>query len=248
MEQRQRRQCPIHPIRRHGDDRPGKNRSRPKSDVHRRRLHDCRRRSRVETGADQRRRRRSRPQYDRSADAGQTATINAMIAGNPGVGLTKTGAGTLVLGGANAYTGTTAINAGVVSMSGRVQPRRGRCAGIVQRRNLATDGARRFAGRPSVRISARRRNHRHRQQHLAALTTGWSGAGTLTKIGAGTLRLDGVGAAFSGSRRRATGHAATGSSQTLAGCSMIDVRRRGHARRYRHRRRILPRRLRQPRR
>ena len=43
-------------------------------------------------------------------DLGQTATLNATIVGNPGVGVTKTGLGTLVLGGVNTYTGPTTVN------------------------------------------------------------------------------------------------------------------------------------------
>ena len=47
--------------------------------------------------------------------SGIDATINSIIAGS--VGLTKTGAGTLTLGGTNTYTGTTAVNAGILSIS-----------------------------------------------------------------------------------------------------------------------------------
>lgn len=43
---------------------------------------------------------------------GMTATINSTLAG--AAGLLKSGTGTLVLGGANTYTGTTAINAGTL--------------------------------------------------------------------------------------------------------------------------------------
>jgi fibronectin-binding autotransporter adhesin len=50
---------------------------------------------------------------------GTTLTLNGVIADNPGGAdnLVKTGAGTLVLGGANTYTGTTTVNAGVLSIS-----------------------------------------------------------------------------------------------------------------------------------
>ncbi len=44
--------------------------------------------------------------------SGNTATINVSIVGNPGVGLTKTGAGTLVLKGNNFYTGETIVHEG----------------------------------------------------------------------------------------------------------------------------------------
>lgn len=45
-----------------------------------------------------------------------TATINAPIISNPGVGITKTGAGTLVLGGINTYTGPTIISNGTLAL------------------------------------------------------------------------------------------------------------------------------------
>jgi autotransporter-associated beta strand protein len=45
------------------------------------------------------------------------ATVTSVIAGS--AGLTKTGAGALVLNGANTYTGGTVINGGTISISGR---------------------------------------------------------------------------------------------------------------------------------
>ncbi|HEX5500432.1 MAG TPA: autotransporter domain-containing protein, partial [Thermomicrobiales bacterium] len=50
--------------------------------------------------------------------AGNTATINAVISGNAGVGLSKAGAGTLVLSGANTYDGGTTITAGTLRLTG----------------------------------------------------------------------------------------------------------------------------------
>jgi fibronectin-binding autotransporter adhesin len=47
---------------------------------------------------------------------GQSGAISAVLAG--GVGLTKTGTGTLVLSGANTYTGTTTITAGTLQLAG----------------------------------------------------------------------------------------------------------------------------------
>jgi fibronectin-binding autotransporter adhesin len=48
--------------------------------------------------------------------SGKTATISAIIEGS--YGFTKTGAGTLVLSGANTYTGTTTLSAGTLALSG----------------------------------------------------------------------------------------------------------------------------------
>lgn len=50
-----------------------------------------------------------------STGTGITATINSVIAGS--AGLTKSGGGTLILGGNNSYTGTLAIDAGILSVA-----------------------------------------------------------------------------------------------------------------------------------
>ncbi|AOO81455.1 hypothetical protein BHK69_14215 [Bosea vaviloviae] len=50
-----------------------------------------------------------------TTDAGVTATIGSTIAG-AGIGLTKQGAGTLILTGANSYDGGTTINAGTLQL------------------------------------------------------------------------------------------------------------------------------------
>lgn len=49
--------------------------------------------------------------------AAHTATINATIVGNTGVGLTKTGEGTLVLGAANTFTGITSVQDGTLKLT-----------------------------------------------------------------------------------------------------------------------------------
>jgi len=157
------------------------------------------------------------------ASAGHTATINVTIAGNPAAGLTKTGEGTLVLGGVNTYRGTTAVNAGAVSISAV--------------NNLGAVGAGVWFNGGTLRLTASvDLQGDHPCAFLAdggtidtgnytftTLTTGWSGAGALTKIGAGTLRLDGLGNGFSGAVAVQEGTLQLGSSQSLAGCPTIDV-------------------------
>ncbi len=48
---------------------------------------------------------------------GQTATYNGIIAGSGTHALTKAGTGTLILGGANTYTGNTTVSNGVIRMT-----------------------------------------------------------------------------------------------------------------------------------
>ncbi len=99
-----------------------------------------------------------------AVDGGITATIQSVIVGDAGRGLRKTGTGTLILLGANRYTGGTVIEAGTlsgntVSLTGEISNQ-----GTVVF-NQVTDGV--FAGRIS-------------------------GSGGLTKSGAGTLNLEGT--------------------------------------------------------
>ena len=51
--------------------------------------------------------------------AGRTATVDAVLEGTTGT-LTKTGNGTLVLGGANTYSGDTAVSAGTLLVNGAI--------------------------------------------------------------------------------------------------------------------------------
>ena len=97
-----------------------------------------------------------------TTDTGITATINSVLSGS--AGMTKAGAGTLVLGGTNNYTGGTLISAGVlqgdtISLQGTIT----NSGSIVF--NQSTNGA-----------------------YGSVL----SGSGTLIKIGASTLTLSGA--------------------------------------------------------
>jgi autotransporter-associated beta strand protein len=53
----------------------------------------------------------------RSFDVSNSTTLSGIISGSAGVGLTKTGNGTLTISGANTYTGTTTVNGGVLTVS-----------------------------------------------------------------------------------------------------------------------------------
>jgi autotransporter-associated beta strand protein len=157
------------------------------------------------------------------ANSGDTATINVAIAGNPGVGLTKTGNGTLVLGGVNTYTGATAVNAGTVSISADYNLG-GVGAGLsFNGGTLQLTASVDLQGNHPCAVLAGGGTIDTGDNTLTALTNGWSGAGALTKIGAGTLHLDGIGSEFSGAVAVRKGTLQLGSSQALVGCPMIDV-------------------------
>ncbi|UPG96623.1 autotransporter-associated beta strand repeat-containing protein [Luteibacter aegosomatissinici] len=120
-----------------------------------------------------------------AAGAAMTANIDATLAGTGG--LEKEDLGTLVLSGANTYTGGTAVNAGTLSISGDANL--GDAAG-----NLSIDGATlRTTGTMTSARAVTVNQGGATLDTLAdlGLTGVVDGAGTLTKTGSGTLTLAG---------------------------------------------------------
>lgn len=157
------------------------------------------------------------------ADAGHTATINVTIIANPGVGLTKTGAGTLVLSGTNMYTGPTVLNEGVVSVSAPIN------LGTSESAVVFDGGTLRFTKKVDLQSE-------HPFVFLdgggtidtqgydcSATTTGWSGEGTLAKTGTGTLVLQGANDAFSGRVNVKQGTLRLENNGVLDGCLVLDI-------------------------
>ena len=129
-----------------------------------------------------------------TAGAGFTATINAALSGD--TQLVKTDAGTLVLGGANSYTGGTLVSGGTVQISadanlgaatGGVSLDGGTLsasASLASARDFALAGAGTIstAGGTTFTLSGR-----------------LTGSGAFTKAGAGTLVLTGDSSGYAGS-------------------------------------------------
>ncbi|WP_082407494.1 autotransporter outer membrane beta-barrel domain-containing protein [Mesorhizobium sp. 1M-11] len=126
-----------------------------------------------------------------AAGAGYTATINSVLAGT--TQLVKTDLGTLVLNGANTYTGGTAINGGTLQVSS--DGNLGAAAG-----GLTIDGGTLRLG-ASFNLNAGRAVTLNAgggtvdtQGFQTTVSQGITGAGALTKTGTGTLTLTGANA------------------------------------------------------
>ncbi|MDR1277096.1 MAG: autotransporter-associated beta strand repeat-containing protein [Candidatus Accumulibacter sp.] len=107
-------------------------------------------------------------------NAGEDKDLGRALIGSGG--LTKTGAGTLTLSGANLYTGNTAINVGTLEVTGSLGAWDGGTSTYVYAGNITNNATLVF-----------------RQSANQTLTTGViSGSGSLTKQGNGTLTLSGA--------------------------------------------------------
>lgn len=151
-----------------------------------------------------------------------TATIAVTIFANSGVGLTKTGEGTLILSGVNTYQGKTAINAGVLSVSAPWNLGIGSPIlfdGGTLRLTKAVD----LRGNQPCEFLAGGGTIDTGGKTLTAETTGWSGTGSLVKAGAGVLRLGGTGSGFTGAVILKAGTLRLDSNRTLVDCPLIDV-------------------------
>ncbi|MGE0451320.1 MAG: choice-of-anchor D domain-containing protein, partial [Vicinamibacterales bacterium] len=123
-----------------------------------------------------------------SNDTGIDATISSVIAGS--AGLTKTGDGTLTLSGANTFTGTAALNGGVVQIgaannlggSSAISFTGGRLYATASGITLSQPVTSNTPGGAEVRIDS----------GTITFSGGWSGAGALRKYNAGTMVLNGA--------------------------------------------------------
>ena len=124
--------------------------------------------------------------------SGTTLTYNGIIAGTGG--LTKANSGTLVLGGANTYTGPTTLNAGILSIN--ADNRLGTAPGSVTADQLvfnggtlATTATMALNGNRSVTLNSGGGSIDVATATTLTFSSTIAGSGTLTKLGAGILSL-----------------------------------------------------------
>ncbi|MHA4838718.1 autotransporter-associated beta strand repeat-containing protein [Sphingopyxis sp. MSC1_008] len=121
-----------------------------------------------------------------AAGAGFTATIAASLAGASQ--LVKTDSGTLVLSGANSYTGGTAINGGTVQIASNANL--GSAAGGISFDGGTLNTTATFTSNRAISVAGAGTINTNGATFWTA-TGNVTGAGSLTKAGAGTLILTG---------------------------------------------------------
>lgn len=147
---------------------------------------------------------------DATGDAGADLTLNAIVSNHPDTtkaagGITKSGAGTLVLSGSNTFTAGTNVNAGIVSLghaqalgsSGTISFG----GGTLQ---YSASNTADYSGRFSA-AAGQAYNLDTNGQNVTLATGLTSSGGSLTKSGAGTLTLTGSNS-FAGATTAAAGH------------------------------------------
>ncbi|WP_426664774.1 autotransporter-associated beta strand repeat-containing protein [Rhodanobacter aciditrophus] len=119
------------------------------------------------------------------SSAGMTATIDSVIAGS--AGLTKADLGTLVLAGANTYTGTTTVNGGTLSVSSDANLGAASNAIAMSGGTLENNAA--FATARSISLAGSGTLQTDANFTVSGVIVG---TGALTKSGGGTLILSGT--------------------------------------------------------
>ncbi len=143
-----------------------------------------------------------------AAGAGFTATIAASLAGASQ--LVKTDSGTLVLSGANSYTGGTAINGGTVQIANNANL--GSAAGGISFDGGTLNTTATFTSNRAISVAGTGTINTNAGTSFIT-TSGVAGAGSLTKTGAGTLIITGD-ALHSGGTTIAQGTLSIGSGST----------------------------------
>ena len=173
--------------------------------------------------------------------SGLTATVNSTVDDGAGTfNLTKTGAGTLVLGGTNSYNGNTLINAGTLSISTDLNL--GAVPGGVTANsiNFTGSGTLQFTGTGNPTINSNRgitigNTFTGTAQVVASanavayggVITGIAGT-TFKKTGAGTLNLSGNStSAFLGALNVDGGTLTLSGAGEMAGTSGVTIGNRG---------------------
>ncbi|TPI21035.1 autotransporter-associated beta strand repeat-containing protein [Mesorhizobium sp. B4-1-1] len=153
-----------------------------------------------------------------SAGAGYTATIASALTGN--AELIKTDAGTLVLTGANSYSGGTAINGGTLRVS--ADANLGDAAGGLSFNGGTLNTTASFASDRAVDILGQGTISTDAGTTLT-LQGALAGSGAFNKAGDGTLVLTAAGSAFSGPTSVQQGTLAAGAADAFSSGSAFSV-------------------------
>jgi len=132
-----------------------------------------------------------------SVAAGKTFTISGLIGDGESVGtLNKQDAGTLVLAGANSYTGGTVVNAGTVQVNGANSL--GSTTGALALNGGTVQATASFASTRNVTLGSASSTFSVDSTMTYTLGGNIAGTGVLNKTGTGTLSLGGTTNSYSG--------------------------------------------------